>query len=71
MNQYDLKINVGHRDLHFMVQQLYVISWGLFDVLTSSLQIMGQYDWTFDDGYWQPVVNSGIAIDNRYSLAVI
>ena len=26
----------------------YVISWRLFDVWTSSLGIMGQYDWTFD-----------------------
>ena len=51
MNQYnpmhDLKINVGHFDLYFMVQWFYVISW-LFDVRTSSLGIMGQYDWTFD-----------------------
>ena len=52
MNQYDpthdLKINVGHSDLYFMVQWFYVISWRLFDVWTSSLGIMGQYDWTYD-----------------------
>ena len=48
MNQYDLthdlKINVGHYDLYFMVQWFYVLSWRLFDVWTSSLGIMGQYD---------------------------
>ena len=39
---------VGHCDLYFMVQWLCVISWRLFDVWTSSLGIMGQYDRTFD-----------------------
>ena len=52
MNQYDLmhdlKINVGHCDLYFMVQWFCVIPWRLFDVWTSSLRIMGQYDQTFD-----------------------
>ena len=52
MNQYDwmhdLKINVGHRELYFMVQRFYVISWRLFDLWTSSLGIMGQYDRLFD-----------------------
>ena len=52
MNQYDpvfdLKINVGHYDLHFMVQWFYVTSWILFDIWTSYFGIMGQYDPTFD-----------------------
>ena len=52
MNQYDpthdLKINVGHFDLYFMVLWLCVISWKLFDVWTLSLGIMGHNDWTFD-----------------------
>ena len=41
-------LNVGHLDLYFMVQWFYVISWKLFDIWTSSLGIMGQYDWTID-----------------------
>ena len=40
--------NVGHCDLYFMVQWFCVISWRLFDVWTSSLGIMGQYDQKFD-----------------------
>ena len=52
MNQYDpthdLKINVGHCDLYFMVQWFCVVSWRLFDVWTSTLGIKGQYDRTFD-----------------------
>ena len=52
MNQYDptfdLKINVGHCDLYFMVKWFWVISWKLFDVWTSDFGIMGQYDLTFD-----------------------
>ena len=39
MNQYDprfdLKINVGHCDLYFMVQWFCLVSWRLFDVWTS------------------------------------
>ena len=52
MNQYDstydLKINVGHCDLYFMVQWFCVTSWRLFDVWTSYFGIMGLYDPTFD-----------------------
>ena len=52
MSQYDLtcdlKINVGHSDLYFMVQWVCLISWRLFDVWTSYFGIMSQYDRTFD-----------------------
>ena len=52
MSQYDpmfdLIINVGHFDLYFMVQWFCLISWRLFDVLTSYFWIMSQYDPTFD-----------------------
>ena len=48
MSQYDmtfdLKINVGHCDLHFMVQWFYLISWRLFDIWTPHFGIMSQYD---------------------------
>ena len=60
MSQYDptfnLKINVGHCDLYFMVQWFCLISWRLLDVWTSYFGIMSQYDTTFDlkinVGYW-------------------
>ena len=52
MNQYDLtfdlKINVGHCDVYFMVQWFGLISWRLFDVWTSLFGIMGPYDPAFD-----------------------
>ena len=48
MSQYDLKINVGHYDLYFMVQWFCFISWRLFDVCTSYFGSMNQYDQTFD-----------------------
>ena len=52
MSQYDttfdLKINVGHCDLYFIVQWFCLISWRLFDVWTSYFRIMIQYDPTFD-----------------------
>ena len=52
MSQYDpmfdLKINVGHCDLYFMVQWFCLISWRLFDVWTSFFRFMNQYDLTFD-----------------------
>ena len=52
MNQYDLmldlKIKVGHCDLHFMVQWFCLISWRLFEVLTWYLGIMSQYDLMLD-----------------------
>ena len=52
MSQYDttfdLKINVGHCDLYFMVQWFCLISWRLFNVWTSYFRIMSQYDPTFD-----------------------
>ena len=44
---FDLKIDVGHYDLYFMVQWFYVISWRLFNVWTY-FGIMGQYDAMFD-----------------------
>ena len=40
--------NVGHWDLYFMVHWFGVISVRLFDLWTSYLGIMGQYDRTFD-----------------------
>ena len=52
MNQYhptfDLKINVGHCDLYFIVQWFCLISSRLFDVWTSLFGIMNQFDPTFD-----------------------
>ena len=45
---FDLKINVGHCDLYFMVQWFCLIFWRLFDVLRSYFGIMSQYDTTFD-----------------------
>ena len=48
MSQYDttfdLKINLGHCDLYFMVQWFYLISWRLFDIWTPYFGIMSQYD---------------------------
>ena len=46
--KFDLKINIGHCDLYFMVQWFCVTSWRLFDVWTSYFGIKGQYDPTFD-----------------------
>ena len=52
MSQYDttfdLKINVGHWDLYFMVHWFCLISWRLFDIWTPYLGIMSQYDPMFD-----------------------
>ena len=52
MNQYDptydLKINVGHCNLYFMVQWFCVTSWRLFETWTSYFGIMDQYEPTFD-----------------------
>ena len=52
MNEYDpsfnLKINVGHCDLYFMVQWFCLVSLRLFDVWTSLFGIMIQYDTTFE-----------------------
>ena len=52
MSQYDttfdLKINVGHCDLYFMVQWFCLISWRLFDIWTPYFGIMSQYDRMFD-----------------------
>ena len=44
----DLRINVGHCDLYFMVQWFCLIVLRLFDVWTSYFGIMSQYDTTFD-----------------------
>ena len=52
MNQYDpmfdLKINVDHYDLYFMVQWFCLISPRLFDGCVSYFQIMRQCDSNFD-----------------------
>ena len=45
---FDLKINVGHCDLYFMVQWFRLISWSLFDIWTPYFGIMSQYDPMFD-----------------------
>ena len=45
---FDLKVNVSHYDLYFMVQWFCLVSWRLFDVWTSLFGIMTQYDPTFD-----------------------
>ena len=45
---FDIKINVGHCDLYFMVQWFCLISWRLFDVRRSYSGIMNQYDARFD-----------------------
>ena len=59
MNQYDptfdLKIDIGHCDLYFMVQWFCLISWRLFDVRTILFGILSQYDPNFDlkiNIYW-------------------
>ena len=38
----------GDCDLYFMARWFYLISWRLFDVWTSYIRIMSQYDQTFD-----------------------
>ena len=54
MSQYDktfnLKINVGHCDLYFMVQWFCLIAWILeeFDTWTPYFGIVSQYDPMFD-----------------------
>ena len=52
MNQYDprfdLKINIGHCDLYFMVHWFCLVPWRLFDVWTSLFGIMNQYHPKFD-----------------------
>ena len=52
MSQYDttfdLKINVGHCDLYFMVQWFYLISWRLFDIWIPFFGIMSQYNVMFE-----------------------
>ena len=52
MSQYDptcdLKINVCHCDLYFMVRWFCLISWRLFDIWTPYFGIMSQYDPMFD-----------------------
>ena len=45
---HDLKINVGHCDLYFMVQWICILSWRLFGVCTSYFWSMNQYDLKFD-----------------------
>ena len=42
--RFDLKINVGHCDLYFMVKWFGLISWTLFNVWTFLFQIMNQYN---------------------------
>ena len=52
MNQYDLmfdlKINLGHCDLYFMVQSFCLIFWRLFYVWTLLFWIISQYGPKFD-----------------------
>ena len=52
MSQYEsmfnLKINIGHCDLYFIVHWFCLISSRLFDIWTSYIRIMSQYDQTFD-----------------------
>ena len=52
MNQhdptFDLKVDVGHYYLYFMVHWFCFTSCRQFDVWTSYFRIMGQYDMTFD-----------------------
>ena len=45
---FDLKINVGHCNLYFMVQWFCIISWRLPDIWTPYFGIMSQYDPMFD-----------------------
>ena len=45
---FDLKINVGHCDLNFMVQWFDVITRRLFAIWTSYFGIISQYYPTFD-----------------------
>ena len=45
---FDLKINVGHCDLYFMVQWFCLISWRLVDVWTPLFGIMSRVDPKFD-----------------------
>ena len=45
---FDLKLNVGHCDLYFMVQWFCLTSRRLFAASTSYFRIMSQYDTTFD-----------------------
>ena len=42
--KFDLKINIGHYDLYFMVQWFCLISWRLFDAWTLLFGIMSQSD---------------------------
>ena len=46
--RFDLRINVGHCDLYFMVQWFCLVSWRLFDVWTPLFGIVNQYDPTLD-----------------------
>ena len=45
---YNLQIFVGHYDQYFVVHWICPLSWRLFDVWTSYIQIMSQYDTKFD-----------------------
>ena len=45
---FDLKMNVGHSNLYFMVQWFFLISWRLFYGWLSYFWILSQYDTTFD-----------------------
>ena len=48
---FDLKINVGHCDLYFMVQWFCLISWRPFDIWTPYFGIMSQYDLKINVGH--------------------
>ena len=45
---FDLKVNVSHCDLYFMVHWFCLISWRLFDACISYFEIMNQYNPRFD-----------------------
>ena len=42
--KFDLKIIIGQYELYFMVQWFCVTGWRLFDLWTSYVGIMGQFD---------------------------
>ena len=45
--KFDLKLKVGHCNLHFTVQLFCLISWRVLEAQTSFLWIMNQYDQKF------------------------
>ena len=72
MSQYDttfdLKINVDHGDLYFMVQWFCLISWRLFDIWTPYFGIMTPYDPVFDLNKFVGHFDFALYLEN-YSVA--